>query len=773
MVRADLILLVSGSLGVTALILWILLRRRRLRSQLSVSPEHAEKVADVVPPTKIDDVPAIPEPVDSAARDGRDDYYKVEGAAPTVETTSPGLGVPDSGQYSEPTDAAKPGAAARPADTSFAGVFARASSLEAGDANTNEAAATTHTARDSAEIIGDSIEGAALTESGKALLAGEGLKELTGITTAVVVDVDTLPVPTCNESGGAIGGPVSLPPVEGNPAVNNDGYLANTIGDAGSQISPAWPSRGKSLTVPDSPGDTAGESDRKNEEPSAQDLKKLCIGAAADRLVEVPGSLEIAEFGPDSAAPTVSETVLPSRLEKEAGLDAVSALRPRPSKPTQHRDRRGQRRSAKAKTVVALNEEPPPMAVVLRPPAEAKLRLMIHPGRKTIRISAALTRPAGYPDRINLLLGHGTEVGAYGEDRYDDIDLDWTPSLLSGELRLDSSEGYQWLRSARRIHIFSEMPDERGLLSVGAASLNSPSVIVCTQYDVDAVRAAAAACGSPELSFHDNWIGVPAGWAVLAGYRPTHAASTALDPHLTVLDPGVGAAILLSSGLQVRSGAFAEGSPPRIQIQPFPIGAKVTIDGIPAEVNDGCWRATGWDKPGEHVVDVIPGPSLSYRILGDPWAASGWESWDAHADRFPVAKDAPWALAQICGGRVSGPSGEHVVASESKASVIVLGLSRGMVMLRPRAEVPVAVGLLREQPAFLISSTGPRRTQGRIDWLVPSVERQPSQTIDLAWVATVQSAAARKLLLTADSLAGLEAWRRVRVRARRYRKAGT
>src|SRR3546814_4641553 len=92
---------------------------------------------------------------------------------------------------------------------------------------------------------------------------------------------------------------------------------------------------------------------------------------------------------------------------------------------------------------------------------------MLHPIRRTAALSAVLARPAGYPGRISLLLGEGAEVGAYSEDRYDDVDIEWTAGLLSGEVRLDCEEGYQWLRSGRRIHIFGEVADEPGIMSVG------------------------------------------------------------------------------------------------------------------------------------------------------------------------------------------------------------------------------------------------------------------------------------------------------------------
>ena len=155
-------------------------------------------------------------------------------------------------------------------------------------------------------------------------------------------------------------------------------------------------------------------------------------------------------------------------------------------------------------------------AAARRTPAEARLRLILHPVRRAASLYAVLTRPPGYPDRVTLLMGAGAEVEAYSEDRYDDVDLEWTPSLLSGEVRLECEERYQWLRSSRRVHIFSEVADEPGLISAGSAAVSSPSAIICRQDDTDAVRSAARTCGSAELVSHDRWTGVPDGWAVLS-----------------------------------------------------------------------------------------------------------------------------------------------------------------------------------------------------------------------------------------------------------------
>ena len=504
-------------------------------------------------------------------------------------------------------------------------------------------------------------------------------------------------------------------------------------------------------------------------------------GGAADCASRV-GECEAASPGDNPELAREPEAAIahapPASIAEDTAGEATNAgkparTRPRPPKPAQHRDRRGQRRALPPQAVPA-SERPPLVEASLRAPAEAKLRLMLHPIRRAATLSAVLARPVGYPDHVNLLLDDGAAVSAYSEDRYDDIDLDWTPDLLSGEIRLDCKEGYQWLRSGRRIQIFGEVADEPGVISVGSAALSSPTTIICLREDAAAVRAAAEACGSPTLVSHDHWSGIPVGWTVLSGYRPAHAAASGLATGLTGLDPGVGSEIRLSGGLRIRSASFAEGCPPRIEIAPLPSGAIVTIDGQPAELGeDGAWSADGWDRPGDHLVDVVPGPSAAYRIIEDPWAKDGWEAWDAHPERFGASPHVPWAVAQVCGAAVLGPGGEYVVAADAMPSVVCLGLRRGAVALRGRPDAPVSVGLLREAPAFLISASGPRRSQGRIAWLSPSAPSASIRAIDPHWVAAVRSAAARRLPLDGGGSSADDAWRRARERARRQRRPRT
>jgi len=511
--------------------------------------------------------------------------------------------------------------------------------------------------------------------------------------------------------------------------------------------------------------DLAGADEAEAEQSAAESVSRVIESAANPSDSEEPAT----EQATDSI--DVLTDCVPEDAAGDVG-DAEETVRPRlrPPRPAQHRDRRGQRRTVPSPAASA-PEQASPAEAALRTPAEAKLRLMLHPIRRTAALSAVLARPPGYPDSVTLLLGDGAEVGAYSEDRYDDVDIEWTADLLSAEVRLDCEEGYQWLRSGRRIHIFGEVADEPGTMSVGSAGLLSPSTIVCRSEDAAAVHAAAQACGSPTLVSHDHWSGIPDGWMVLSGYRPAHAAASGLATGLTVLDPGVGSEIRFSEGLRIRAASFAEGGPPRIEIAPFPAGATVTIDGRPAELgDDGAWTADGWERPGDHLIDVVPGPSAAYRIIEDPWTRDGWEAWDAHPERFGASARAPWAVAQVCGAAVSGPGGEYVVAADAMLSVVCLGLRRGAVALRGRPDAPVAVGLLGEPPAFLISASGRRRRQGRIAWLSPLPAASGTRAVDPLWVAEVRSASARRLPLYDGGAPAEDAWRKARERARRHKR---
>ena len=467
------------------------------------------------------------------------------------------------------------------------------------------------------------------------------------------------------------------------------------------------------------------------------------------------------ERGADGSSPSDATREQPA---SEAGRDQNR----QPSRPATHRDARGrkrQRRSTQAANHTA------PRGSATRPPAEAKLRLRIHPIQKGASLSVVLTRPEGYPGSITLRMDSQRTVVAYDERRYDDLDLVWTTDLLAGELRVASSEGFSWVRSARQVHIFAEDPQESGLISVGAVLEGATHTIVCRSADEEAVQDAATATGSPRPSTNAKLREVPGGWTVLTGYAPVRAATHPLPAGLQPLDPATTLKIGFEGGLSLQAKAFAEGHPPRIIISPEPSGASVTIDDQPAILTaGGGWEAPGWDGPGDHMVDVTPGPSARYRIVADPWSVQGWEFWNGHPRRLGERIEDAWGMAEICGARIQGPEGQSVLAARTEPILVALGARSGASRLRRREAMEVAVGFVAEPPMFLLSAQGQRRTQGRMIWLGLAPCGVKPERDDPEWRTTIRWAAARGLQLEGGGPCEDETWQNAKQHARRYRK---
>ena len=457
----------------------------------------------------------------------------------------------------------------------------------------------------------------------------------------------------------------------------------------------------------------------------------------------------------------------PASEEEEAGNKEVStpAGEEAPTKvqqkgqPAVYRDRRGLRRVA--------GKAPEKGTGTSSQPAEARLRLMLDPVQRNASLSVILMRPEGFPERIQPLLDGEVLVEAFDDDRYDDLVLSWTGELLSGELRIRSKENHQWLRAGRSVHIFSENPAESGMISVGSARTDAMHAVICRTEDEDVVRAAAVASGSTSLVSHEHWHGIPDGWSVLSGYCPRHAGAP-LPSQFSPLDPGTEVGISLTGGLAIRPTVYAEGSPPRIAIAPLPDGASVSIGGRPAkQVADGAWETDGWDSPGHHLIDVVPGPSLTYQIIADPAMNGEWQFWDAHPARFASDTRKPWSRAGICGAAVRGPEGETVIAAASLPILIALGERRQAEPLMPRSDAPVSVAIMSEAPCFLIAATGLRRKQGRIVWLGSKAKRGSRSSPDQHWAEAVRSVTARRLRLEGADTDGERVWRNSKQRARR------
>jgi hypothetical protein len=461
--------------------------------------------------------------------------------------------------------------------------------------------------------------------------------------------------------------------------------------------------------------------------------------------------------------------------ELEAGRDPASAIslaQPGDEAPLEapsgttavFRDRRGARRAA---VNSAGSERRREKAGRVRQ-AEAKFRLAIDPIRRHIHLSVILLRPEGFPEEIAVAVS-GSPIPAFDLARYDDIEVEWTSEVLNGEFRVrDETQGLEWLRSARPFQIFAGAAGERDLVTVSAAALGSENTILCREKDAGAIEAVAAETGSPPLRRITGFHSIPAGWAVMGGYVPVRAMASPAE-WLKPLDPGAEIRISFSGGFKIRGATYAQGEPPRILIQGMPSNCEVGIDRIPAErLEDGSWLAPGWDTPGKHFLDVVPGPSQSYEIVSDPACGAGWDSWSAQEDLVPQVAGA----AAICGAMVVSPHGRTVLATEPASSVVALGSQHQVQALALRHDAPAAISVLPFEPLFVIISSGGRRANGKILVLnFPAIasEQKPPK-FDQRWASTIRTLAARRIPIRPETPAAKAAWRLATRAARRGRR---
>lgn len=355
---------------------------------------------------------------------------------------------------------------------------------------------------------------------------------------------------------------------------------------------------------------------------------------------------------------------------------------------------------------------------------------------------------------------------AFDSRRYDDLDL---AIDLESEIRLASNQGFRWVRGARRIQIFAADPGESGLISVGAAQRGANHTVICRMSDVQAVQQAAAAVASPPPTPLNVSTNLPDGWTILADHIPQEPAAMPLPDGLTPLDPGPDFDISFDGGLAIRSRSFAEGRPPAISISPDPADSAVTIDDQKAiRTEAGYWVASGWDSPGRHLVNIVPGPSLAYEILPDPWASNRRRE-GANPVEVSHRTTAHPFTTRVCGASLRGPRNEIVLAATTSPFLTALGADGGAKTLQPRSGLDVSVALLPFEPAFLLAETGRSRTHAGLTWLGPH-GHPPTAKPDPQWWRTVHFASVRRVpILNSDDGAD-RAWALARACARSHWK---
>lgn len=494
----------------------------------------------------------------------------------------------------------------------------------------------------------------------------------------------------------------------------------------------------------------------------------------AERNDEVPATEEDGspEFPdqPSASFPELPHEPLPA--------DPTNSFRP-----TRYNPRHGARRAVSADKSKQ-HEARASVSAFRR--AEVGLRLYINRNRKSVHLSIVLSRPEGFPDRIELksdgielkIPGDGW-VCAFNDERYDDVEVDWTSELLKNEFRLaDTEQRLTWIRRLRPFHIFAPgKPGEFALLTVSKVTIGAEHVILCHESAIPEIHAVAKNTGSQPLQVIQEWMGIPPGWVVVTGYTPVHSCRSQIKPDLRPLDPLEEMKIQLVGGLHIRGNFYAEGWTPRIFIEPFPHGCEVRIDEcIATSKNDNSWEVPGFDSPGKHLIDVIPGPSLTYQILPDPGVKEYHQIWNAHPAQDFLTNNTTEDRIVICGAHVSTATNSTVIACESKWNAVALGKYANAQALIQRNDAPAVVAILCFEPSFIVLSSGRRRHQGKVIWLghdSGNVCFRDWKMRDMKWANRVRSIAARRLNIYPNTAEARFAWRSAAVAARRVRREKT
>jgi hypothetical protein len=201
----------------------------------------------------------------------------------------------------------------------------------------------------------------------------------------------------------------------------------------------------------------------------------------------------------------------------------------------------------------------------------------------------------------------------------------------------------------------------------------------------------------------------------------------------------------------------------------MPSNCQVFIDETPAERDeDGRWSAPGWDAPGQHVVDIVPGRSSTYHIMPDPALREGWEPWAAHASLAPALT----GTAAVCGAMLFSPDGRTVLATEPASSVTALGARHEIKMLTIRPDAPAALAALAFEPLFAVLSSGGRKDDSKIlvlDFPAAAVDQLPRK-LDSRWASKIRDMAARRVPVRPETPAAKAAWRTATREARRWKR---
>ena len=302
--------------------------------------------------------------------------------------------------------------------------------------------------------------------------------------------------------------------------------------------------------------------------------------------------------------------------------------------------------------------------------------------RNQCQLTLLPSRTSGLPESVGVKGPQGPEIwNAYQDEWYSDLIPPSIETLLRQGASWDclDDEEVRWVLSGREIWVFAQSPTGTisGFVSVPRLILREDHLVLCTEGQERAVRDALveAGCAQPNAARGN---GVPAGWVMFQGIRPTmpihHDDSAGI---YNILRPVHDVEIVFHGGIRLSHAIWLIGHPPQIRIRGIGQDVEVLIDEKLAVADEsGNYTTRGWDTPGSHTV-FCGGVAESFDLV------DGCQQWD-HFPAFvyrPSCAESSGRVFAICGPTVAPGEFGECAALTPASNACLLGPAPGQVAI--------------------------------------------------------------------------------------------
>lgn len=270
--------------------------------------------------------------------------------------------------------------------------------------------------------------------------------------------------------------------------------------------------------------------------------------------------------------------------------------------------------------------------------------------RNRCKVSLLPSRALDMPESVEVKQAGGLETwDALQDEWYSNVlPVDLGAALRRGRVweLADTSEDTAWSFSGRDICVLAQGSTISGYVSVPRLMLGEDHVVLCTKQSLEAVQDALRAAGC-SMSDPKSGGGIPSGWCMLSGVRPTVAVAHDSEAGIiNILRPIQDVEITLRHGIRLSHSKWLCGHPPTIGVRGHgELHVDVLIDEQPARLDEsGGFVSSGWDDRGIHTV-FCGGQTQAYEIVE---GASSWQPFQSFTYR-PTQGRAPKHEIVICG----------------------------------------------------------------------------------------------------------------------------